>query len=148
MTRKDFKAALADVLKDNAEFEDRSGDGTYEPHYDPVHDTVHACWTRESEEEGNCRERARGVCMTLQEALEATPAPVFYPDLPRCAHRSGRNDSVRCGDYAPFWLMDPDGCLNPGGAVCARHGLAITLEYREKLGEVWTLAAIPQRDRR
>lgn len=147
MSRKDFKQALADVRKDNAEFEDRSGDGTsFEPHYDPANDTEHACWTRESEEEDNCRARARDVCDALEKALEATPAPAFYPDLPQCSHYPERG--TRCGRPAPFWLIDPDGCMNPGGALCEDHGLAITLEYREKLGEVWTLAAIPRRNRR
>jgi hypothetical protein len=45
---------------------------------------------------------------------------------------------------ATFWLIDPDGKRNPGGWVCRRHGQAIVKEYREKLGEGWTLALIDE----
>lgn len=44
-----------------------------------------------------------------------------------------------CGEDAVVWLRSPDGALNPGGYLCQRHADTIVTEYREKLGEIWTL---------
>lgn len=48
----------------------------------------------------------------------------------------------QCREVATHWLVCPEGNLNPGGHVCEKHGRAITKEFQEKIGEVWTLIPI------
>lgn len=48
----------------------------------------------------------------------------------------------RCTQHAAFWFIQPDGERNPGGWVCAEHGLATVKEYAEKIGQYWTLQPI------
>jgi hypothetical protein len=69
LTREKIEGTIAEILQDNQDFEDRSGRGTYEPFYDPVYEDEHSCWDRETEEEDNCRSRARRVCERILEAL-------------------------------------------------------------------------------
>ena len=61
-----------------------------------------------------------------------------YPDGYKRDVRGGG----RCPNSAAHWLIQPDGKRNPGGYVCDAHGQAITSEYSEKLGEVWTLGPL------
>ena len=50
--------------------------------------------------------------------------------------------SGRCGLPAALWIMGPDGLPVPGATVCVECGVRTIREYREKLGETWTLAAL------
>ena len=58
------------------------------------------------------------------------------PSAPRCDHWPG--DGSRCAGAGTLVLFAPDGDRVPGGPICKRCAHAITTEYREKLGEVWT----------
>ncbi|WP_169709484.1 hypothetical protein [Deferrisoma camini] len=43
-------------------------------------------------------------------------------------------------------MHDPMGRSVPGGVYCLRHGSEIAKEYKEKLGELWTLRDLPRRE--
>ena len=56
---------------------------------------------------------------------------------PRCSHYTGRE---RCTALSVVWIHAPGSPLPvPGCWVCREHGEAVITEYREKLGEEWTL---------
>lgn len=48
----------------------------------------------------------------------------------------------RCTGTATHWMMTPEGEPCPGGYVCEEHGRAIVAEYRDKLGQAWTIEPI------
>lgn len=48
-------------------------------------------------------------------------------------------DRKRCDETATVLMFAPDGEAVPGGYYCRLHATAAVNEYREKLGEVWTL---------
>jgi hypothetical protein len=54
-----------------------------------------------------------------------------------CVHWPHRGK--QCRKRAAGMLYAPDGIAVPGGYYCQRHASAIMKEYREKLGEFWTL---------
>lgn len=61
---------------------------------------------------------------------------LFFPFAPQCSHYEAKQ---RCTNRATVWIAAPDGKLVPGCYVCREHGEACVTEYREKLGETWSL---------
>ena len=45
----------------------------------------------------------------------------------------------RCPATATHWMVDPKGRDVPGYYICQAHGQRFVDEYREKLGEPWSL---------
>jgi hypothetical protein len=60
-----------------------------------------------------------------------------------CNHWTGR---VRCDRVADVTLHDPDGDMVPGGFYCRPHAEACVTEYREKLGEQWSVKSLDDYD--
>jgi len=55
---------------------------------------------------------------------------------PKCSQYIGKN---RCENDSVYHVLAPDGSYVPGAWVCKEHGEAIIKEYKEKLGEIWSL---------
>lgn len=70
--------------------------------------------------------------------MSARPVPVMPIPAPCCFWPEGG----RCRADATVWLIQPDGEPNPGGYYCRHHGEATVTEYREKIGQRWTLTEI------
>lgn len=73
--------------------------------------------------------------MPASAPMKAHPATPENATMDRCDHWT----PTRCNERGTHWLYAPDGKLCPGGPLCERHGREIVEEYREKLGEPWTL---------
>ena len=64
------------------------------------------------------------------------PNKVDFPWPPKCSHYHGR---ARCDNLATVWIVAPDGKDVPGAWECEGCASPMIAEYREKLGEKWTM---------
>lgn len=65
------------------------------------------------------------------------------PGIPHACHTCANQKKPRYFN-AKSWLVCPDGLAIQ--AVCDEHGAAVIAEFREKLGERWTLQPIFHED--
>lgn len=70
----------------------------------------------------------------------------YDPPPPREPHHSPFKTGKKCNARATVRMFAPDGVRVPGGWFCQHHGELIVSEYAIKLGEVWHLVPIVDKD--